>query len=177
MQTTVYILGLLWRYGPQHGYQLKKHIREQLADFTHIKLPLIYYHLGRMAKAGWLSASAGKDSHRPPKTVYTITTKGKKHFRVLLKQLTDFAYQTEFASDAIFYFSDIAAPGRLQQNLENQVGKMERLLAGLRHHQQRELAVIPKKLQQKAVIIFDHHMRHYQAELGWARETLKSLRT
>ena len=35
----LYILGFLLRYGPQHGYQIKKLISEQMADFTSIKLP------------------------------------------------------------------------------------------------------------------------------------------
>ena len=41
----LYILGLLLRFGPQHGYQIKKLLEEQLEDFTQIKLPTVYYHL------------------------------------------------------------------------------------------------------------------------------------
>ena len=32
----LYILGLLLRFGPQHGYQIKKLLEEQLEDFTQI---------------------------------------------------------------------------------------------------------------------------------------------
>ena len=61
----LYVLGLLQRYGPQHGYQLKKNISEELEDFTQIKLPSIYYHLEGMAKNGLLSASSEKTDNRP----------------------------------------------------------------------------------------------------------------
>ncbi len=80
MKIPFYILGLLQRFGPQHGYQIKKIIAEQLADFTQIKLPTIYYHLERMAADGLLSANLEKDSRRPEKTTYTITGKGKTAF-------------------------------------------------------------------------------------------------
>ena len=66
----IYILGLLIRFGPQHGYQLKKTIAGQLADFTQIKLPNIYYHLEKMQMEGLVSASTEKDTGRPEKTVY-----------------------------------------------------------------------------------------------------------
>jgi DNA-binding PadR family transcriptional regulator len=55
-----YILGLLQRFGPQHGYQLKKIIGEQLSDFTQIKLPTIYYHLEKMEADGLLAANSEK---------------------------------------------------------------------------------------------------------------------
>ena len=63
----LYILGLLTRYGPQHGYQIKKIIAESLADFTQIKLPTIYYHLTKMAENGLLSAASEKTGARPEK--------------------------------------------------------------------------------------------------------------
>uniref|UniRef100_UPI000AEE63EC PadR family transcriptional regulator n=1 Tax=Clostridium sp. NkU-1 TaxID=1095009 RepID=UPI000AEE63EC len=63
----LYILGLLQRYGPQHGYQIKKIIAEQLSDFTQIKLPTIYYHLEKMETDGLLSANREKSGSRPEK--------------------------------------------------------------------------------------------------------------
>ena len=56
----LYVLGLLQRYGPQHGYQLKKTISEELEDFTQIKLPTIYYHLEKMESQGLFTCSTEK---------------------------------------------------------------------------------------------------------------------
>ena len=47
----LYILGLLLRFGPQHGYQIKKLLEDQLGDFTQIKLPTVNYHLEKMEAA------------------------------------------------------------------------------------------------------------------------------
>ena len=66
----LYILGLLLRFGPQHGYQIKKLLEEQLEDFTQIKLPTVYYHLEKMEAAGLIEAH--RDRQEPdPKKPYT----------------------------------------------------------------------------------------------------------
>jgi len=175
MKTITYILGLLLRLGPQHGYQIKKHIQEQLADFTHIKLPVIYYHLGRMEKAGLVTSGAGQTLNRPPKMIYTITKKGKTQFQQQLNQLAQFDYQAEFASDAAFYFSDALAPTLLIKNIRQHAQRMQSALEKLAQHRVAALAGIPAEFQKEAGIIFDHHQRHGQAELDWARETLGNL--
>ncbi len=100
----LYILGLLQRFGPQHGYQIKKIIAEQLADFTQIKLPTIYYHLEKMETDGLLSANREKPEGRPEKTIYTITDKGIVAFKNLIAGLIEFEYRPTFPSDGVFYF-------------------------------------------------------------------------
>lgn len=76
----LYILGFLLRYGPQHGYQIKKRMSEQMADFTNIKLPTIYYHLEKMERDGLISAEELREGLRPEKRVYQITPEGKERF-------------------------------------------------------------------------------------------------
>jgi DNA-binding PadR family transcriptional regulator len=77
----LYILGLLQRFGPQHGYQIKKIIADQLADFTQIKLPTIYYHLEKMQAGGLLSVTSEKPGGRPEKSVYAVTKRASARFR------------------------------------------------------------------------------------------------
>ncbi len=43
--TGLYILGIIKRHGPIHGYDIKQILDEHVSDFVHIKLPNIYYHL------------------------------------------------------------------------------------------------------------------------------------
>ena len=76
----LYILGMLLRYGPQHGYQIKKMLMEQMADFTDIKLPTIYYHLDKMEAAGLITARNVKEGVRPEKRVYHVSDQGNRHF-------------------------------------------------------------------------------------------------
>lgn len=49
MKVPFYILGLLMRYGPQHGYNIKQLVSDGISDFAKIKLPTIYYHLKKPA--------------------------------------------------------------------------------------------------------------------------------
>lgn len=170
----MYILGLLQRFGPQHGYQLKKIIAAQLADFTRIKLPTIYYHLQTMEKKGLLSANSEPDS-KPEKTVYAITEQGIDEYRNMLAGLLDFEYQPVFPTDGIFYFSDHFQKTEIIQHLNNHINKLKKALAVIEKHRNETLPFIPDEVKTMVKIIFSHHEHHYKAELDWAQESLNNL--
>ena len=171
----LYILGILQRYGPQHGYHIKKLIAEQLSDFTQIKLPTIYYHLGKMEVDGLLSASREKTELRPEKTIYTITAKGKEVFKKELTELLDFDYRPTFLSDIVFFFSEHLDGPALASHLNSYIKKLNFALKAIREHQEESLQFIPDDARPMAEIIFSHHERHYQAELEWAQESINKL--
>lgn len=171
----LYILGILQRYGPQHGYHIKKLIAEQLSDFTQIKLPTIYYHLGKMATDGLLSASSEKTDLRPEKTIYSITVKGKQVFRNDLFALLDFDYRPTFSSDSVFFFAEHLETEDISSHLEAYITKLNTALESIKKHEDESLQFIPDDVRKMAEIIFSHHERHYQAELEWAQESLKKL--
>lgn len=171
-----YILGLLQRFGPQHGYQIKKTIAEQLSDFTQIKLPTIYYHLEKMEKEGLLSASSEKPGSRPEKRVYTITAKGRDAFQLKLNHLLDFSYRPSFSSDGIFYFSEHLDGDLILNRLRDYIEKLNHAKTELEAHKREVLTMIPEEMHTVANIIFSHHQLHYQAELSWATETWHNLK-
>lgn len=172
----LYVLGLLQRYGPQHGYQLKKTISEELADFTQIKLPSIYYHLEGMAKNGLLSASSEKTDNRPEKTVYAITPKGQKAFEGLLARQLNIHYRPTFDNDAMFYFSDALQPAEIVQALEHERQNLMVSLETIERHQKETIPFVPDDARPMVEIIFSHHVHHIQAELGWVEESLETLK-
>jgi DNA-binding PadR family transcriptional regulator len=175
MLIPLYILGLLIRVGPQHGYQIKKMFEDQLSDFTQIKLPTIYYHLEKMEKEGLLAASSEKNRKGQDKTIYSITGKGKSSFYQLLNEFLPFKYQPTFASDAVFYFSSQIDSSLILQNLKKHVINMQEALNTISEHKMKELQALPEEARKMALVIFSHHERHYQAELDWAQETLAGL--
>lgn len=172
----LYILGLLQRYGPQHGYQIKKIISEQLSDFTQIKLPTIYYHLEKMAGDKMLSASNEKEGSRPEKTIYSITEKGVEAFQNMLKDLLVFDYRPSFPSDGVFYFSDHLETSNVTIHLNDYIEKLNKIIDLLQIHKNETILFIPEEMKTMANIIFSHHEHHYQAELDWASETLIKLK-
>ena len=172
----LYILGLLERYGPQHGYHIKKLIAEQLADFTQIKLPTIYYHLDKMAAEGLLSASSKKDGARPEKTVYTITERGVAACREYLDEMLRFEYRPVFSSDGVFFFSEYVDEKQLVSHLESYITELEKALDLITTHKTETLKFIPEQMQTMAKIIFSHHECHYRTERDWAIETHDNLK-
>lgn len=172
----LYILGLLLRFGPQHGYQLKKLLEEQLEDFTQIKLPTVYYHLEKMEAAGLITAHRDRQGSRPEKTVYRASNAGTDKFQELLLQTLQTGYRPTFDMDATFYFSDSLEPGALTQSLDKHILNLKRIIAGLEIHQKETLAHIPGPYKVSAGIIFEHHILHYKAELIWAEQSLNSLK-
>lgn len=172
----LYILGLLQRYGPQHGYNIKKIISEQLSDFTQIKLPTIYYHLEKMAADGTLSSSNDKDGNRPEKTIYSITEKGIKVFHDMLNDLLLFEYRPTFPSDGVFYFSEHLEASDITTHLDTYIKNLNKTLASIKKHKNETLLYVPDEMKTMVNIIFSHHECHYQAELDWASEALNNLK-
>ena len=172
----LYILGLLQRFGPQHGYQIKKIITEQLADFTRIKLPTIYYHLEKMKTEGLLEASNEKPGSRPEKTVYAVTETGKSAFLGMLEKLLHFDYHPVFPEDGIFYFSEYLDSEKIAKSLQSHIEDSQRVITYLKKHRDETMKIVPEESQSMVSIIFNHHLRHYQAELAWAKETITLLR-
>ncbi|MGI5985553.1 MAG: PadR family transcriptional regulator [Clostridiales bacterium] len=172
----LYILGILQRYGPQHGYQIKKVIGEQLSDFTQIKLPAIYYHLEKMQKEGLLEAGNEKPDSRPEKTIYSVTNKGVEYFMQILVNLLEFDYRPSFSSDGVFFFSDYLQVDMITEKLEIYIEKLQTILQSLQKHWDETVQFVPPEMRTMVDVIFSHHMKHYKAELDWAAETLQSLK-
>lgn len=173
MKVEFYILGLLLRYGPQHGYSLKKIIEREISDFAKIKLPTIYYNLAKLNNNGFVTAVLDKDGNRPEKFVYSITESGKKHFNeVFKKQLTD-NVELEFALDGVLYFYDkfdnIEILNALIKKKEEALSHLEKI----NKHKQSSLNQIPKQGRKSAELIFKHHIYHLKAEITWLEEVIE----
>lgn len=171
----LYILGLLGRFGPQHGYQIKKLVEEQLADFTQIKLPTIYYHLEKMEASGLVRAETGKEGARPEKTVYSISDRGKEHFLTLLRRQLNMSYRPTFDADAVFYFSDHLETAEILESLERHLTVLRKSLRHIEEHQAQTIEHLPAPMKRSANSIFTHHAVHIQAEITWAEQTIHEL--
>lgn len=176
MKIPMYILGVLKRFGPQHGYQIKKIFSERISDFTQIKLPVIYYHLEKMQQKGLLSSQKEKQQNKIEKTVYSITNKGESEFHGMLKDLYDFEYRPDFLNDALLFFMDSLKQEEFFASLETYIVKLEKGIHTLNEHKKNVDQFLPEDAKTMSACIFDHHECHYKAELLWAEEVLKKLR-
>ena len=171
----LYILGFLLRYGPQHGYQLKKLLAEQMADFTDIKLPTIYYHLEKLEAAGLITAREDREGSRPEKRIYAVAPAGEERFRQLLSQTLELEYRPTFDVDAALYFSDHVEPVDFLAALQGHAANLRESLTRLREHREQVLLCIPAGMRTSAELIISHHELHYQAELDWAGQAIEKL--
>ncbi len=175
MNIPLYLLGLLRRFGPQHGYQIDKIVAEQISDFTRIKLPTVYYHLDRLASAGDLEATRETSGLRPDKTVFSINSQGEKSFQRELQALLTFSYRPSFDHDAVFYFSDSVEPQAVQAALARHLKDMHDAIAAIDQHESQARGGVPEGARAWAAILFDHHRGHYRAEAEWAQRSLEML--
>ncbi|MBN2399950.1 MAG: PadR family transcriptional regulator [Candidatus Aminicenantes bacterium] len=173
MKTPLYILGLLKRHGPQHGYQIRKNIAERVADFAYIKLPTIYYHLEQMEKKGLVSSTKSREGNRPERWVYDLTSAGEKELQKILRSFSGKEYRAEFDLDAVFFFLDFL-PGRSQiiEALETQRSDLRALLANLAKHRREVSSHMSGKARSIALLLFSHHEKHYRAECSWLDEAI-----
>ena len=168
----IYILGMLLRFGPQHGYQIKKLISDNLSDFTQIKLSLIYYHLDKMQKDGLLHAVHDNESKHSEKTIYSVTDKGRERFSDGLKDLLHMKYNPVFEADAVFYFSDNIVKEDLIEHLSRYAEQLKTQISIIEKHKAESFHFIPDEMKSSAEVIFLHHELHYKVELEWAEKAI-----
>lgn len=173
MNVPFYLLGLLQRYGPQHGYLLKQTIEEQIADFAQIKLPTIYYHLEKLNDKGYVTAVPGRDKNRPEKTVYSITQTGQKYFSVLMKQQLTEPYRPQFALDGVLFFHDCLPDSEFYTALGESIEKLEQRIQKLELRRKNSLPYVPEKERVMVQALFSHHLCHLKAELEWIKSLKK----
>ena len=177
MKIPFYILGLLLRYGPQSGYDLKQIIERNIADFAKIKLPTIYYHLDKLNDKGFVTYMTDKDGNRPEKQIYSISETGKSYFHELYNKMLMDNNEFEFSIDGILYFKDSISNEDLIQALltkkQNLISKLEML----QNHKRKTLdSMKDKKVLFCADAIFEHHIVHYTAELQWIEYLITGIR-
>lgn len=175
MKIPFYLLGLLLRYGPQHGYRLKQIIEDSISDFAKIKLPTIYYHLDKLKEKGYVTETLDKDGNRPEKLVYSITVSGREYFDELFDKLLKERYSLEFPLDGVLFFKDKIDNVKLQKEFDCKKEEIIKALELLNRHKVKTLSNIHEQGKFSAEIIFEHHICHLEAELAWLEGTIKGL--
>lgn len=175
MKVPFYILGLLMRYGPQHGYNIKQLVSDGIADFANIKLPTIYYHLEKLAEKGYVDSNVEKDGNRPERIVYSITDAGVTHFNSLLKKILNENYSVEFNFDGALYFHTFTDNKTIIKNLKLQEEYIQNKLKEVIIHKESAISNLQPEYRPYCKSIFNHHIYHMETELKWISETIKEL--
>lgn len=175
MKIPFYLLGLLMRYGPQHGYKLMQMIEERIADFAKIKLPTIYYHLQKMEEQGYIQKSLDKEGNRPEKFVYAITKEGINYYGMLYTKLLKESYSPEFGIDGVLFYSDRAEQSELLAEFYKKREEITAKINSVRAHEENAINHIEGQGRICTELIFEHHLCHLEAEQGWLDQVIKGL--
>lgn len=83
------VLGLIALAGGEsHGYELSRHFDPEhslgLGEVLRLKQSMLYQHLKKLERQGWLSVSLQPQGSRPPRQMYRITADGRAELRCWL---------------------------------------------------------------------------------------------
>ena len=167
MSVRMVVLGLL-QEKPLYGYEIKQLIIERMGDWADIKFGSIYFALNKLAKEGFLEReeTPGLDN-RPVRFIYTITERGRKEFRRLLKECWTKEFQLTFPFDLALYFEDYLSDPEKISALEERTLYLTRALNYLKKH--REAVEENPAIPGMAAKIINHTELHFKAELQWLK--------
>jgi len=161
------LLGLIMREGGEaHGYELARHFESPspLSDVLRLEQAMLYQHLKKLERQGWLSMTVQLQQARPPRRVYHITPAGRAELRrwlaepvahtreirleFLVKLFFAFTFDAELADRLIREQSSIceqlaaslqaqiaALEAREERDVQSSAGDFERLVLELRRDQ------------------------------------------
>jgi DNA-binding PadR family transcriptional regulator len=83
------LLGLIVHGGGEaHGYELARHFdpAHPLGEVLRLEQAMLYQHLKKLERRGWLTMSVQPQAARPARRVYRITTAGRAELRRWLEE-------------------------------------------------------------------------------------------
>lgn len=173
MSIRLLILGLV-KQGPLHGYEIKRIIEQEMADWSHVSVGSIYFALEKMAEEGFLKKNLPeREGNRPARTAYEITEAGNKEFLRLLREVWASPESFRFPLDFGVAFMKELDAEELRDLLNRRIRALEGILEELTRHE-REVLNSPH-VPAVARFIFSHHRAHYQAELRWTRDVFSEV--
>ena len=117
MENKLLILGLLLSH-EMHGYQLYEVLKQNPGTPISLKKPNTYKLLGDMEEDSWVTHFTEQEGNRPPRQVYSVTKKGEKAFKRLLREnLSSYPSPEEVPQlpyiDKVLHFAAYAVLGAL----------------------------------------------------------------
>lgn len=78
-------------WGPMHGYDVTRWIRQQTRDRLHVDDAALYQALYRMERRGWLRAEWGRSENNRRAKFYQLTAAGRRELRAQTAAMRHYA--------------------------------------------------------------------------------------
>ena len=167
------LMGLLMR-GPNHGYNLRKIIEEELSTLINVDNTSIYYTLNKLEKQGLVIHDTIADTKRPQKNLYSLTEKGKREFKELLLTNMSNNKRPLLNIDISLYFIDMIDRDEAVEQLTSRTKELRKLIFLIKTQEKNAQKENPTG---KETVILSHNRRLAETELQFLRDVLNSLKT
>lgn len=165
MNRRLILLGVL-RQQEMHGYQLLEFINNTLTTCTDIKKPTAYYLLKKMHEEGLISQETVQAGNRPPRQVYTLTTKGEQAFQRMLRENLSRHETVYFTDDIGLAFSDALETNDVVELLKKRKTQMENALGKLKNVTRHKGGL---------QLVIEHQVYFLESELAWIDKIIQRM--
>lgn len=128
------ILGLLYfEQGGGHGYDLARHFGddEPLGDVLKLEPGMLYHHLKKLSRTGWVTVDIEPQGTRPPRQVYTLTGEGKSELQRWLREPVRHTREIRLEFLIKLYFARLLDPALATDLINGQLEKSRQMESGL----------------------------------------------
>lgn len=128
------ILGLLYfEEGGGHGYDLARHFgeNEPLGDVLKLEPGMLYHHLKKLARTGWVTVDVEPQGTRPPRQVYTLTDEGRNELLRWLREPVQHTRDIRLDFLVKLYFARLLDPALAADLIRGQLDKSREMEANL----------------------------------------------
>ncbi|HEX2280656.1 MAG TPA: helix-turn-helix transcriptional regulator [Thermomicrobiales bacterium] len=153
------LLGLLARE-PRHGYELTKEFMPEttLGDIVHLESGMLYAHLKKLQKEGWVTSQLEAQESRPPRRVFSITDAGRAELQRWLGEPVSKTRDIRLDFLLKLYTAQEHNPHLAEKLIGDQRAVCERLIESLREQMAAEeddfrRLVLEMRLAQNAALL------------------------
>ncbi len=128
------ILGLLsFEQEGGHGYDLARHFSDDqpLGDVLKLEPGMLYHHLKKLARTGWVTVDIEPQGTRPPRQVYTLTDDGKQELLRWLREPVRHTREIRLEFLIKLYFARLLDPDLAADLIRGQLDKSREMESAL----------------------------------------------
>ena len=165
------LLSLAETDGSGYGYDLARHFAEgqPLAEILRLEASMLYHHLKKLDRAGWVVAEIDASGARPPRRVYRLTPEGRDQLGRWLSEPVAHTREVRLEFLVKLYFARRLDPGRATVLLMEQRETLRRIADSLAE-QLDGLAAAPTPLSTDDAftrLVLQLRLAQTQAAISW----------
>jgi DNA-binding PadR family transcriptional regulator len=151
-----------------YGYDLARHFGpgQPLAEIIHLEPGMLYHHLKRLDRAGWVVGTLEPQGARPPRQVYQITPSGRDELRRWLAEPVARTREIRLEFLLKLYFARRLDPGLATRLVAEQATRLQRLAASLAE-QIAALAGADDEDREFTRLVLDLRLAQTRAAVAW----------